>query len=57
MFQPRYGPEDFRVALQSAMPNLLTNGHKTPKEEMREMLATVRPVALRERLLKVWAKW
>ena len=46
-FQP--GREDFRMALQSAMPNLLTNGHQTPKEEMREMLATVRPVALRER--------
>lgn len=53
-FQP--GREDFRMALQSAMPNLLTNGHQTPKEEMREMLATVRPVALRERLLKVWAR-
>jgi hypothetical protein len=53
-FQP--GREDFRLALQSAMPNLLTNGHKTPKEEMREMLGVVRPVALRERLLKVWAK-
>ena len=53
-FQP--GREDFRQALHSAMPRLLTNGHKTPKEEMREMLATVRPVALRERLLKVWAK-
>ena len=26
------------------------------KEEMREMLAIVRPVALRERMLKVWAK-
>ena len=26
------------MALQSAMPNLLTNGHKTPKEETREML-------------------
>ena len=31
--------EDFRQALHSAMPRLLTNGHKTPKEEMREMLA------------------
>jgi len=30
-FQP--GWEDFRMALQSAMPNLLTNGHKKPKEE------------------------
>ena len=27
------------------------------KEEMREMIAAVRPVALRERMLKVWAKW
>lgn len=53
-FQP--GREDFRQALHSAMPRLLTNGHKTPKEEMREMIAIVRPVALRERLLKVWAK-
>ena len=54
-FQP--GREDFRQTLQSAMPRLLTNGHKTPKEEMRELIAIVRPVALRERLLKVWAKW
>lgn len=53
-FQP--GREDFRMALRSAMPNLLTNGHKTPKEEMRELIAIVRPVALRERLLKVWTK-
>jgi hypothetical protein len=54
-FQP--GREDFRQALHSAMPRLLTNGHKTAKEEMRELIAIVRPVALRERLLKVWAKW
>jgi len=54
-FQP--GREDFRQALHSAMPKLLTNGHKTVKEEMRELIAIVRPVALRERLLKVWAKW
>ena len=54
-FQP--GREDFRQALHSAMPKLLTNGHKTAKEEMRELIAIVRPVALRERLLKVWAKW
>src|ERR1017187_9659645 len=53
-FQP--GREDFRQTLQSAMPKLLTNGHKTPKEEMRELIAIVRPVVLRERLLKVWAK-
>jgi hypothetical protein len=43
------------------MPKLLTNGvladgHRTPKEEMREILNEVKPKALRERLLKVWAK-
>jgi hypothetical protein len=38
------------------MPRLLTNGHKTAKEEMREMLNEVRPKPLRERLLKVWEK-
>jgi len=54
-FQP--GREDFRQTLHSAMPKPLTNGHKTPKEEMRELLEQVRPKALRERLLKVWAKW
>jgi hypothetical protein len=35
-FQP--GREDFRQALQSAMPKLLTNGIKSPKDEMREIL-------------------
>jgi hypothetical protein len=35
-FQP--GREDFRQALQSAMPKLLTNGHKSPKDEMREVI-------------------
>ncbi len=39
------------------MPRLLTNGHKTPKEEMRELIDAVKLKALRERLLKVWAKW
>ena len=53
---PRKITSPFRQTLQSAMPRLLTNGHKTPKEEMRELIAIVRPVALRERLLKVWAK-
>ena len=51
------GREDFRETLQSAIPNLLTNGEKTAKEEMREMLNEVKPKALRERLLKVWEKW
>jgi hypothetical protein len=53
-YQP--GREDFRQTPQSAMPKLLTNGHKTPKEEMRELLDRVKLKALRERLLKVWAK-
>ena len=35
-FQP--GREDFRRALQSAMPQLLTNGQKSPKDEMREIV-------------------
>jgi integrase len=36
-FQP--GREDFRQALQSAMPKLLTNGQISPREEMREILS------------------
>jgi integrase len=36
-FQP--GQEAFRQALQSAMPKLLTNGQKSPKDEIREILA------------------
>jgi integrase len=35
-FQP--GREAFRQALQIAMPKLLTNGQKLPKEEMVEIL-------------------
>ncbi len=35
-FQP--GREEFRRALQSAMPKLLTNGHKTPKEQILAIL-------------------
>lgn len=35
-FQP--GREAFREALHSAMPKLLTNGEKTPKEKLREIL-------------------
>jgi len=35
-FQP--GREAFRQALQTAMPKLLTNGQKSPKDEMREIL-------------------
>jgi integrase len=32
------GREDFRRALQSAMPKLLTNGQKSPKDEMKDIL-------------------
>ena len=53
-FQP--GREDFRMALQSAMPNLLTNGHKTAKEEMRSLIDQIPQKKLRERMLKTWAK-
>lgn len=35
-YQP--GREAFRQALQSAMPKLLTNGQKTPKDEMLELV-------------------
>ncbi len=35
-FQP--GREAFRQALHAAMPKLLTNGQKSPKEEMREII-------------------
>jgi len=35
-FQPER--KDFRRALQSAMSKLLTNGHKSAKDEMREVL-------------------
>jgi hypothetical protein len=51
------------------MPKLLSYGSqrtedggpraegKSPKQEMREVIDEVKPKALRERLLKVWAKW
>jgi hypothetical protein len=38
------------------VPKLLTNGHKTAKEEMRELIDQVKTKALRERMLKVWAR-
>ena len=53
---PRKSASPFRQTLQLARPKQLPNGHKAPKEEMREMLNEVKPKALRERLLKVWAK-
>jgi integrase len=36
-FQP--GREEFRRALSSAMPTLLTTGRKTPREELQDLLA------------------
>jgi len=45
-FQP--GREEFRRALQSAMPKLLTNGQKTPREEMLAILA--------QTTVKTWCK-
>jgi integrase len=38
-FQP--GQEDFRRTLQAAMPKLLMNGQKTPKEEVLEICKAV----------------
>lgn len=35
-FQP--GREAFRQALHAAMPKLLTNGQKSPKDEMQEIV-------------------
>ena len=55
-FQP--GREAFRQALQSAMPKLLTNGQKSPKEEMREILAQMTAKTLKNdkaRLEKIFA--
>ena len=51
------GRDEFRQTLQSAVPKLFTNGHKTAMEEMRELIESVKPKALRERLMEVWAKW
>lgn len=45
-FQP--GREEFRRALNSAMPKLLTNGHKTPKDQILEILDRSSP--------KTWPK-
>ena len=35
---------------------VVSPAEKSPKEEMRELLVKVKPTALRERMLKVWAK-
>jgi len=54
-FQPM--SEHFRQTLQSSTPRLLSNGHKTAKGEMPELIGEVKPKALRDRLLKVWGRW
>jgi integrase len=56
-FQP--GREDFRKALQSAMPKLLTNGQKSPKDEMKDVLDKLTVKNWKKgkaRLLALWAK-
>jgi integrase len=50
-FQP--GREEFRLALQSAMPKLLTTGSKSPKEEMRQILKEMTPKTLKQDKLRV----
>jgi len=53
------GREDFRRALQAAMPALLTNGQKTPKDEMQDIVERLTPesaVADRVRLLELLGK-
>jgi hypothetical protein len=56
-FQP--GREDFRQALQSAMPKLLTNGHKSPKDEMREVIGklTAKNLKARRNCWRCWRKY
>jgi len=44
-FQP--GREDFRRALQSAMPKLLTNGQKSPKDEMLAIVEQMKAKTLK----------
>ena len=55
-FQP--GREAFRQALHAAMPKLLTNGQKSPKEEMREIIEGMKARTLKQdkaRLLELLA--
>lgn len=47
------GRDDFCRTLQSAMPKQLNNGHKAPKEEMRELLDQVKPKPPMERTSRV----
>lgn len=56
-FQP--GREDFRRALHAAMPRLLTNGEKSPKDEMRAVISHATPRTWKrdkKRLLELLSK-
>ncbi len=48
-FQP--GREDFRQALHDAMPKLLTNGQKTARDRMQDLISQVKQKELREQML------
>ena len=48
-FQP--GREDFRRALESAMPKLLMNGAKSKDDQLRELLQRMKPGKLRSEAL------
>ncbi len=53
-FQP--GREDFRQALQDAMPKLLTNGQKPVRERLRELIEKVEQEDLRKQMLALLQK-
>lgn len=56
-FQP--GREDFRQALQSVMPRLLTNAQEQPEDEMRAILVQMTPETIKQdkaRLMELLAK-
>ena len=52
-FQP--DREEFRQALQSAMPQLLTNGHTSPQDEARAILQAMTPETLERDRARVLA--
>ena len=53
-FQP--GREDFRQALHDAMPKLLTNGQKTARDRMQDLIGQVKQKELREQMLALLPK-
>lgn len=53
-FQP--GREDFRKALESAMPKLLTNGKKSPKDQLLDLINKVKDKLLQKQMLTLWEK-